>query len=90
MVGLLRSNTLEVLDNEYINLPRLKGLRELVEVGKHEVRNALIPVATFLVPLPSALSASIAALFPGNSGAARTGAWASSCLPFVLTCMNGE
>jgi peptide/nickel transport system permease protein len=48
VVRLLRSSTLEVLDSEYIKLARLKGLRELVVISKHAVRNALIPVITFV------------------------------------------
>jgi ABC-type dipeptide/oligopeptide/nickel transport system permease component len=48
VVRLLRSSTLEVLDSEDIKLARLKGLRELVVISKHAVRNALIPVITFV------------------------------------------
>ena len=48
VVRLLRSSMLEVLDSEYIKLARLKVLRGLVVVGKHAVRNALIPVITFI------------------------------------------
>jgi peptide/nickel transport system permease protein len=48
VVQLLRSSTLEVLDSEYIKLARLKALREFIVVSKHAVRNALIPVITFV------------------------------------------
>jgi glycine/D-amino acid oxidase-like deaminating enzyme len=48
VVRLLRSSTLEVLDSEDIKLARLKGLREFIVVNKHAVRNALVPVITFI------------------------------------------
>jgi peptide/nickel transport system permease protein len=48
VVRLLRSSMLEVLDSEYIKLARTKGLREEVVVWKHAVRNALVPVITFI------------------------------------------
>ncbi|WP_255171017.1 nickel ABC transporter permease [Natrononativus amylolyticus] len=45
---LLRSSMLEVLDEEYIQTARSKGLRERVVVYKHTLRNALIPVITIV------------------------------------------
>ncbi|RIK86138.1 MAG: ABC transporter permease [Hyphomicrobiales bacterium] len=48
IVRLLRSSMLEVLDAEFIKLARTKGLREPVVVWKHALRNALIPVVTFI------------------------------------------
>lgn len=48
IVRLLRSTMLDSLDSEYIKLARSKGLSEGVVVWKHGVRNALIPVVTFL------------------------------------------
>jgi peptide/nickel transport system permease protein len=47
-VRLLRSSMLEVLDAEFIKLARTKGLSEGVVVWKHALRNALIPVVTFI------------------------------------------
>jgi peptide/nickel transport system permease protein len=43
---LIRSSMLEVLDSEFIKLARLKGVTELLVLGKHGLRNALIPVLT--------------------------------------------
>lgn len=48
IVRLLRSSMLEVLDAEFIKLARIKGLSEPVVVWKHALRNALIPVVTFI------------------------------------------
>ncbi len=48
IVRLLRSSMLEVLDAEFIKLARTKGLKEGVVVWKHALRNALIPVVTFI------------------------------------------
>ncbi len=48
VVRLLRSSMLEVLDSEYVKLARTKGLRETRVVWKHALRNALIPVITFV------------------------------------------
>lgn len=44
---LTRSSLLEVLGSEYIKLARIKGLPELLVVGKHALRNGLIPVVSF-------------------------------------------
>ncbi len=48
IVRLLRSSMLEVLDAEFIKLARTKGVRESAVVWKHALRNALIPVVTFI------------------------------------------
>lgn len=48
VIRLLRSSMLEVLDAEYIRLARVKGVREWVVIWKHALRNALIPVVTFV------------------------------------------
>lgn len=45
---LLRSSMLEVLDKEYIQTARSKGLRERIVIYKHTLRNALIPVITII------------------------------------------
>ncbi len=44
----LRSSMLEVLQEEYMQTARAKGLSEFVVVIKHALRNALIPVVTLL------------------------------------------
>ncbi len=48
IVRLLRSSMLEVLGAEFVKLARAKGLKESKVVWKHALRNALIPVVTFI------------------------------------------
>ncbi len=48
MMRQLRSSMLEVLQDEYIQTARAKGLAEFIVVLKHALRNALIPVVTLL------------------------------------------
>jgi peptide/nickel transport system permease protein len=48
IVRLLRSGMLEVLESEYVKFARCKGLREVRVIWKHALRNALIPVVTFI------------------------------------------
>lgn len=43
---LVRSSMLEVLDQEYLETARAKGLTERIVLYKHALRNALIPVVT--------------------------------------------
>jgi len=45
-IKLMRSAMLEVLQSEYIRLARLKGLPDYVVIGKHALKNALIPIVT--------------------------------------------
>ncbi len=45
---MVRSSTLEVLEQEYIRTARGKGVRETLVVGKHALKNALIPVVTVM------------------------------------------
>ena len=42
----VRSSVLDVVSQDYIRTARSKGLRELIVVFKHVLRNALIPVVT--------------------------------------------
>jgi ABC-type dipeptide/oligopeptide/nickel transport system permease component len=44
----VRSSMLDVLGADYVRTARAKGLREGVVVGKHALRNALLPVVTVL------------------------------------------
>ncbi len=44
----VRSSLLEVLGQDYIRTARSKGLRDVVVVGKHALKNAIIPVITVL------------------------------------------
>jgi len=43
-----RSSMLEVLNMDYVQTARAKGLSELIVVVKHSLRNALIPIVTIL------------------------------------------
>lgn len=43
---LTRSVMLEVLNQDYVRTARAKGLREQVVIGKHALKNALIPLVT--------------------------------------------
>jgi len=45
---LMRTSLVENLRNDYVRTARAKGLPERTVVGKHAVRNSLIPVVTFL------------------------------------------
>lgn len=47
---LMRSSMLEVLQQDYIRTARAKGLTEFKVIGKHALKNALIPVVTYLGP----------------------------------------
>ncbi|MGZ7440212.1 ABC transporter permease [Paenibacillus sp. TH7-28] len=46
MTRLIRSSFLEIIGQDYIRTARSKGLREIIVLGKHALRNALIPVVT--------------------------------------------
>ena len=48
LARMTRSSLLEVLGMDYIRTARSKGLSERVVVGRHALRNALIPVITIL------------------------------------------
>ena len=57
---LMRSSLLEVLDEDYVELARAKGLTEQVVLFRHALRNALLPVTTALaVSLGSALGGQV-------------------------------
>jgi ABC-type dipeptide/oligopeptide/nickel transport system permease component len=43
---LTRSVMLEVLSQDYVRTARAKGLRERLVIGKHALKNALIPLVT--------------------------------------------
>src|SRR2546427_7822450 len=46
LVRATRSAVLDVLREEYVRTARAKGVREVLVLGKHTLRNALIPVVT--------------------------------------------
>lgn len=52
---LTRSNMLEVLQHDYIRTARAKGLPERVVVYKHALKNALIPIVTYLGPVSAGI-----------------------------------
>jgi glutathione transport system permease protein len=43
-----RSSVIDVLGEDFVRTARAKGVREVVVVGKHTLRNALIPVVTMM------------------------------------------
>jgi peptide/nickel transport system permease protein len=56
----MRQSMLEVIRQEYIQAARAKGLPESVVVGKHALRNALLPVVTILgLSLPGLVGGSV-------------------------------
>ena len=48
IMRLTRSSMTDVLDSEYIKLARIKGVPEHVIIYRHALRNALLPVITFI------------------------------------------
>jgi oligopeptide transport system permease protein len=52
---LTRSNMVEVLQQDYIQLAKAKGLDSFSILVKHTLRNALLPVLTYLGPLTAAV-----------------------------------
>lgn len=52
---LTRSSMLEVLRQDYIRTARANGIKEYKVIAKHAVKNALIPVVTYLGPMVAAI-----------------------------------
>lgn len=52
---LTRSTMLEVVSQDYIRTARAKGLNEKVVIFKHALKNALIPIVTYIGPLVSGI-----------------------------------
>ncbi|MDK2986419.1 MAG: oligopeptide transport system permease protein [Clostridia bacterium] len=52
---LMRSSMLEVLGQDYIKTARAKGLPKIVIIYRHTIKNAIIPVVTYLGPLTAAI-----------------------------------
>lgn len=48
VVRLLRDSMIEVLDSEFVKFARIKGVSETTVIWKHALKNALIPVVTFV------------------------------------------
>lgn len=55
VVRLMRTSMLDVLSQDYIRTARAKGLSELKVLGKHALRNAVLPVVTYMGPMFAAL-----------------------------------
>jgi peptide/nickel transport system permease protein len=56
----MRQSMLEVVRQDYVQTARAKGLPEPVVIGKHALRNALLPVVTILgLSLPSLIGGSV-------------------------------
>ncbi len=53
---LTRSSMMEVVQQDYIRTARSKGLPEFTVIGKHGMRNAVVPVVTYLGPLVANLT----------------------------------
>lgn len=52
---LTRSSMLEILRQDYIRTARANGIKEWKVIAKHAVKNALIPVVTYLGPMIAAI-----------------------------------
>lgn len=52
---LTRSSMLEVLRQDYIRTARANGIKEVTVMARHAVRNALIPVVTYIGPMMAAI-----------------------------------
>lgn len=56
----MRQSMLEVVRQDYIQTARAKGLAEKIVIGKHALRNALLPVVTILgLSLPGLIGGSV-------------------------------
>lgn len=52
---LMRTSTLDVLNQDYIRTARAKGISEFKVIGKHAIRNSILPVITYIGPTFAAL-----------------------------------
>lgn len=89
MMRYTRTNTLEVLNADYIRTARAKGLSENKVVYKHVFRNTLIPLVTTLAGiLPGLFGGSMITeevfALPGI-GQAAWKAFQNSDIPFIMT-----
>ncbi len=56
----VRSSMLEVLGQDYVRTARAKGLAELIVIGRHAFRNALIPIITLAgLQIPALLAGAV-------------------------------
>ncbi len=52
---LTRSSMLEVLSNDYIKTAKAKGLSQFTITVKHAIRNAILPVVSYMGPLSAGI-----------------------------------
>ncbi|MCH1626220.1 ABC transporter permease [Fredinandcohnia quinoae] len=52
---LTRSSMLEVLNNDYIKTARAKGLKQRTITYRHTIRNAMLPVVSYMGPLTAGI-----------------------------------
>ncbi|MDO4438132.1 MAG: ABC transporter permease [Eubacteriales bacterium] len=55
MARLMRSSMLDVMGQDYMRTARAKGVSEVKSIFKHALRNAILPVVTYLGPLMAQL-----------------------------------
>jgi len=55
IVKLTRSSMLEVINQDYIRTARAKGLREIVVIYRHMIKNAMVPVIASLAPMTASI-----------------------------------
>jgi peptide/nickel transport system permease protein len=56
----MRTGLLEVIESDYVRTARAKGLPERQVIGKHALRNGLLPILTLLAGLlPAVLGGSV-------------------------------
>ncbi len=79
----MRASMLEVVNADYIRTARAKGLRERRVVGKHAMRNAMIPVTT-------QLATDIGALFGGLVITETVFQWPGMGPLFLDALQNGD
>jgi len=51
----IRTEMIEVLNSDYIELAKAKGFSKIYIIGKHALRNAIIPLLTILGPVTASL-----------------------------------
>lgn len=51
IVRLMRSSMLDVLGQDYMRTARAKGVSQFVSLFKHALRNAILPIVTYVGPM---------------------------------------
>lgn len=51
----MRTEMVEVLESDYIDFAKSKGLKRYTVISKHAIRNALIPIITIIGPMTAAV-----------------------------------